>query len=204
MSSSPGIEAIAERSELVRAALETAREAHAGQIRNGSGGMPYIDHPVAVAEAARRARLPRRGAGGGPAARRGRGERHRGRRDPRPLRRAGRRPGRGATDAEEIQPYEQRKDAHRAGVEKAGPDALAIYAADKLANIRALRRVYASEGEAVGDESKAPLDVKITVWEADLDMLAREAPDLPFLGELAAQLAGLRADRAAAAQAPAP
>ena len=49
-----------------------------------------------------------------------------------------------------------------------------------------------------------PLDVKIAVWEADLAMLAREAPDLAFLGELAAQLAGLRADRAAAAQAPAP
>ena len=27
-----------------------ASEAHAGQIRNGSGGRPYIEHPLAVAE----------------------------------------------------------------------------------------------------------------------------------------------------------
>ena len=50
MSSTSRIDAAAERSELVGEALEMAREAHAGQIRNGSGGMPYIDHPVAVAE----------------------------------------------------------------------------------------------------------------------------------------------------------
>ncbi len=27
-----------------------ARQAHAGQLRNGSGGMPYIQHPLTVAE----------------------------------------------------------------------------------------------------------------------------------------------------------
>jgi (p)ppGpp synthase/HD superfamily hydrolase len=204
MSSSPRIEAIADRSELVRGALEGAREAHASQIRNGSGGMPYIDHPVTVAEMLAAHGFPDEVLAaallhdvveesdmevGEISARFGE-----------PVAALV-----GAlTDAEEIQPYERRKDAHRAAVEKAGPDALAIYAADKLANIRALRRVYAGEGEAVGDQLKAPLDVKIAVWEADLDMLAREAPDLPFLGELAAQLAGLRADRMAAAQAPAP
>src|SRR6478672_2360566 len=48
--SSPGIEAATGRSPLVREALEVARKAHAGQIRNASGGRPYIDHPVAVAE----------------------------------------------------------------------------------------------------------------------------------------------------------
>ena len=34
----------------MRAALATATEAHAGQIRNGAGGIPYIEHPIAVAE----------------------------------------------------------------------------------------------------------------------------------------------------------
>ena len=63
------------------------------------------------------------------------------------------------TDEEAIEPYERRKDGHRRQVEDAGADALAIYAADKLANIRALRRVYAERGEAVGEELKAPLDV---------------------------------------------
>jgi (p)ppGpp synthase/HD superfamily hydrolase len=102
------------------------------------------------------------------------------------------------TDAEEIEDYARRKEAHRARVEAAGPDALAIYAADKLANIRTLRRVYAEQGEAVGAELKAPLGVKIAVWESDDDLLRRAAPELPFLPELEGQLAGLRADRAAA------
>ena len=50
MPSPPRIEAAANRSELVRDALDTARDAHAGQIRNGSGGASYIEHPLAVAE----------------------------------------------------------------------------------------------------------------------------------------------------------
>ena len=50
MPSLPGIEAAAERSGAGPRRAGVAREAHAGQIRNGSGGMPYIDHPVAVAE----------------------------------------------------------------------------------------------------------------------------------------------------------
>lgn len=198
MSSSARIEAVADRSELVRGALEAAREAHAGQIRNGSGGMPYIEHPVAVADL-----LAEHGFGDDVLAAAllhdvveesdaGVGE----------IRARFGEPVGGLVDAltdeEKIQPYELRKDAHRAQVEEAGPDALAIYAADKLANIRALRRVYASEGETIGDQLKAPLDVKVAVWEADLDLLGREAPDLPFLKELGDQLAGLRADRAAA------
>ena len=52
-------------------------------------------------------------------------------------------------------------------------------------------------------ELKAPLDVKVAVWEADLELLGARAPELPFLTELEAQLAGLRADRSAA-QASAP
>ena len=54
MSPAERIEAAAQRSPLVRAALEKARDAHAGQIRNGSGGMPYVEHPIAVAAGATR------------------------------------------------------------------------------------------------------------------------------------------------------
>jgi (p)ppGpp synthase/HD superfamily hydrolase len=200
MSLSPRIEAAADRSELVRGALEAASEAHAGQIRNGSGGRPYIEHPIAVAVLLAEHGYPDevlaaallhdvveesetevgeiRARFGEPVG--GLVE--------------------ALTDEEEIQPYERRKDVHRAQVEEAGPDALAIYAADKLANIRALRRVYASEGEVLGEELKAPLDVKVAVWEADLTLLAREVPDIPFRSELEAQLAGLRADRVVVAE----
>jgi (p)ppGpp synthase/HD superfamily hydrolase len=203
MPSSSGIEAAAERSDLIREALDMAQSAHAGQIRNGSGGMPYIEHPVAVAEL-----LAAHGFAdevlaaallhdvvedsaisvdevserfGEPVA--GLVE--------------------ALTDDETIDPYERRKDEHRRRVAEAGPDALAIYAADKLTNVHALRRAYASQGEEVGEEFKVPLDVKVAVWEADLDLLRDATPDLPFLSDLGNQLAGLRADRAPAAQAPA-
>lgn len=175
-----------------------ARQAHAGQLRNGSGGLPYIEHPLTVAELLA-----------------GQGCRE-------TVLAAGLlhdvveesdveveqirlRFGDGVaelvaalTDAEEIESYERRKDVHRADVEAAGDEALTIYAADKLANIRALRRVYADEGEAVGAELKAPLDVKVAVWEADLDLLSRRDPALPFLAELEAELSGLKVDRRAA------
>ena len=202
-SPSPRIEAVANRSGLVRDALEAARDAHAGQIRNGSGGAPYIEHPLAVADllaehgfadevlaAALLHDVVEESDTG--------------------VSQIGARFGEpvaalvdALTDAEEIEDYERRKDAHRAQVEAAGSDALAIYAADKLTNIRALRRVYAEEGETVGEELKAPLGVKIAVWESDVDLLRRTAPGLPYLTELEGQLAGLRADRATAAGTPA-
>jgi (p)ppGpp synthase/HD superfamily hydrolase len=193
---SPTIEAAAAESELIRKALEMADCAHAGQTRNGSGGMAYIHHPVAVAEL-----LAENGFGeqtvaaallhdvvedseasiediaerfGEPVA------------------------GLVAalTEDESIEPFERRKDDHRRHVEEVGGDALAIYAADKLSNIRVLRRALASEGESAGEEFEAPLDVKEGVWEADLAMLRRQAPDLPFVDDLATELAKLGGTRA--------
>jgi (p)ppGpp synthase/HD superfamily hydrolase len=204
MPSSSGIEAAAERSDLIREALDTARNAHAGQIRNGSGGMPYIEHPVAVAEllaghgfadevlaAALLHDVVEDSAISVEEVRERFGE-----------------PVAGLvetlTDDETIDPYERRKDEHRRQVAEAGPDALAIYAADKLTNVLALRRAYASQGEEVGEEFKVPLDVKVAVWEADLEMLRDTLPDLLFLDDLEAELAGLQEERTSAAPAPPP
>jgi (p)ppGpp synthase/HD superfamily hydrolase len=200
---SPTIEAAAAESELIGKALEMAERAHAGQTRNGSGGMAYIHHPVAVAEL-----LAAHGcdestvaaallhdvvedseasidditaAFGQPVA---------------DLVAA-------LTEDESIEPFERRKEAHRRHVEEVGGDALAIYAADKLSNIRVLRRALASEGESAGEEFEAPLDVKERVWADDLEMLRREAPDLPFVDALAEELAKLRETRATASPNPA-
>ncbi len=203
MSAPPRIDAAAERSQLVRDALDAARDAHAGQIRNGSGGMPYIEHPLAVADL-----LAEHGFADEVLAaallhdvveESDTGVAEIGSRFGEPI---------GSlvealTDEEEIEDYGRRKEVHRARVEAAGPDALAIYAADKLANVRALRRVYATEGEAVGAQLKAPLDVKVAVWEADVELLRRTSPELAYLSELEGQLAGLKAERAAAAGTPA-
>jgi (p)ppGpp synthase/HD superfamily hydrolase len=190
------IEAAAAESELIGGALEMAEAAHSGQTRRGSGGMAYIHHPVAVAEllAGQGFSEPAVAAAllhdvvedseasiadvearfGAPVAR---------------LVAA-------LTEDESIEPFEARKDAHRGHVVTVGGDALAIYAADKLSNVRVLRRSLASEGESAGEEFEVPLDVKERVWAADLAMLRREAPELPFVDDLAGELAKLREARA--------
>jgi len=191
------IEAAAERSPLVRSALEQARAGHAGQVRNGSGGMPYIEHPVTVA-----ARLDEYGYreevlaaallhdvvedsetsleelrekfGNEVAGYVG-----------------------ALTDDEAIESYRERKAEHRERVAAAPPEAHAIYAADKLTNTITLRAAYNEEGDAVREEFKVPLELKLEVWEADLALLREKAPELPFLDPLEEELSGLRSQLAA-------
>jgi (p)ppGpp synthase/HD superfamily hydrolase len=193
VSPSERIEAAAERSPLVRAALERERADHAGQVRNGSGGMPYAEHPIAVA-----AMLDEQG--------------HRDEvlaaallhdvvedsgttlDDLRELFGEEVAGIVGAlTDDESIESYRERKAEHRERVGVAGAEALAIYAADKLTNTRTLRGTYEAEGDAVRDEFKAPLELKTEIWEADLELLREKAPELPFLDDLEAELSRLRA-----------
>jgi (p)ppGpp synthase/HD superfamily hydrolase len=196
---SPPLAAAIDRSALVADALALAREVHAGQIRNGSGGMPYIEHPQAVA-----ALLAEHGFGDEVLAaallhdvvedsettveelRERFGEPVAGLVDT-------------LSDDESIEDYRERKDEHRGRVAAADGDAFAIYGADKLTNVAMLRRTYAEQGEAIGNEFNVPLDLKLEVWDADRELLSREAPDLPFLGELESELSRFRADRAAAA-----
>lgn len=187
------IEAAAERSPLVHAALEKARADHAGQTRNGSGGMPYVEHPITVA-----ALLDEHGYGeevlaaallhdviedsetdldeirelfGGEVA------------------------GMvGAlTDDESIEPYRERKAEHRERVAAATGGAHAIYGADKLTNVKTLRAAYEDEGDAVREEFKVPIELKTEIWEADLALLREKAPEVPFLDELEAELSRFRA-----------
>lgn len=199
---SPTIEAAAAESELIRRALETAEHAHSGQTRSGSGGMAYIHHPVAVAEL-----LAGHGFGEETVAA---ALLHDVVEDSETsVKEISERFGQPIaglvevlTDDETIDPYERRKDEHRRHVEEAGGDALAIYAADKLSNVRVLRRALAKEGESAGEEFKAPLETKEKIWTDDLAMLRREAPELPFVDELGRELEELRRTRASSAPAP--
>jgi guanosine-3',5'-bis(diphosphate) 3'-pyrophosphohydrolase len=197
------IEAAAQRSPLVRAALEKARSAHAGQIRNGSGGMPYVEHPMAVA-----ARLDEHGYGeevlaaallhdvvedSGTTLDEIRAEF-----------------GEGVagmvgalTDDEALDSYRERKAEHRERVAAAAGEALAIYGSDKLTNVKALREAYEAEGDAVREEFKVPVELKTEIWEADRDLLREKAPKLPFLDELDEELSRFRARLEAPAPPPA-
>jgi (p)ppGpp synthase/HD superfamily hydrolase len=193
---SPDIETAAAESELIRDALELAERAHAGQTRSGSGGMAYIHHPVAVAEL-----LAEQGYGEETLAAAllhdvvedsDTGvEEIEARFGPTIARLV-----ETMTDDESVDPYERRKQEHRLRVEAAGGDALAIYAADKLSNVRVLRRAYANEGESAGEEFKAPLDVKEAIWRADLEMLRSQAVVPDFVEDLARELTQLREARA--------
>lgn len=202
MSPAERIEAAAERSPLVRAALEKARAAHAGQVRNGSGGMPYVEHPVTVAARLEELGYPdevlaaallhdviedsettldelRELFGDEVAGMVG-----------------------ALTDDESIESYRERKAEHRERVAAAAAGAMAIYGSDKLTNVITLRAAYGNEGDAVRAEFKQPLELKTEIWEADLALLREKAPDLPFLDPLAEELSGLRSQLAAPAPEP--
>jgi (p)ppGpp synthase/HD superfamily hydrolase len=100
------------------------------------------------------------------------------------------------TENPAIDDYERRKEAHRAQVEAAGPVAAAVYAADKLSNIRDMRDLYERDGERIAPLFKAPIDVRFRLWLDDAEMVGRVAPDLPYLSDLRVELDSLQALRA--------
>jgi len=195
MSSTPGLDAAAERSEQVRDARELARKAHLGQLRRGSDGRPYIEHPEAVAEL-----LIKQDFGDDVVAAAllhdvvEKSETEAGE----VRERFGDRVAdlvEALTEDEGIPVYEDRKEEHRWRVAKAGPDALAIFAADKLTNVMMLREAYALIEEGVSDELAVSLDLKIFVWENDLEMLFNRCDEMPLTAELADEMIGLWGDR---------
>jgi (p)ppGpp synthase/HD superfamily hydrolase len=192
------IDAAAARSELIARALAKATAAHAGQIRSGSGGLPYIEHPRMVAATLAARDYPEetlaaallhdvvedsdttveelRADFGDTVA---------------DLVAA-------LSDDESIEEYRARKDEHRARIAAVDGDALAIYAADKTTNMTTLHAAIEAEGMRVADEYDVPLRLKLEVWEADAAMLRHEEPGLSLLGPLDAAISALSADLRAA------
>lgn len=183
------------RGELLRDAWELAVEAHADQAR-ASDDSPYVHHPAEVAEL-----LVAEGLG-----------------DDELLAAAllhdvvedsdvaqeeirarfGEEVARlveAMTEDEGIEPYEERKLAHRRQVEAAGPRVAAIYAADKLAKLREMRSLYAAVGERASERFKAPVDVRVRLWRGDVEMAARVAPGLKLARELRAELDAFEVQR---------
>ena len=196
------IDAAAARSPLIARALAKATEAHAGQVRNGSGGLPYIEHPRMVA-----ATLAIRGY---PETTLAAALLHDVIEDS-DATVAELRADFGDTvaelvaalsDDESIEDYRARKDEHRGRVAAVDGDALAIYAADKLTNMTTLGGAIEDEGMEVADEFEVPLELKLEVWEADAAMVRREAPGLDLLDPLDAAISRLSADLGAASPRP--
>ena len=192
------IDAAAARSELIARALAKATVAHAGQTRNGSGGLPYLEHPRMVAATLAGHGYPDevlaaallhdvvedsdttvdelRAEFGDAVA---------------DLVAA-------LSDDESIESYRDRKDEHRGRVAAVDGDALAIYAADKLTNMTTLDAAIKAEGMRVADEYDVPIGLKLEVWEADAAMLRHEAPELALLEPLDTAISLLGADLRAA------
>jgi hypothetical protein len=93
------------------------------------------------------------------------------------------------TEDPRIEEYEQRKAALRKQVADAGPDAAAVYAADKVVKARELRAEASHSARAL-DEPE--LRRRLDHYEASLEMLATVGEELPLVRQLAFELWALR------------
>jgi guanosine-3',5'-bis(diphosphate) 3'-pyrophosphohydrolase len=196
------IDSRSERSALVRGALSVARRSHAGQFRQtGCDEIAFIDHLLAVGELLAEQNYPDEVLAAGllhdvaehaevePGSLRGR---------------FGDRVGElveALTEDAAILDYEERKKEHRGRIAAAGPDAQAIFAADKTTNVAVLREAYEILGEAVDEDLPVSLDAKILVWEFDLEMLFSHSPGTPLVERFAEEMVGLWGQRADGEQA---
>jgi (p)ppGpp synthase/HD superfamily hydrolase len=100
------------------------------------------------------------------------------------------------SEDERIADYAERKAALRAQVAAAGPDALLLFAADKISKVRELR-LAAKLGAGVDGAAVR----KLAHYERSLDLLRELAPDAPLVHRLADELDQLGADLSTTARA---
>lgn len=185
------VEAAAERSELIGRALDTAREQHRGAVRDIGDEVPFIDHPLAVAEllaedgqddeliAAGLLHDTLEYTGLGLDALR---------------ERFGMKVAMivcALSEDFEILDYEERKREVRERVEATGIEAQRVFAADKIANVIETRDEYALHQEDVDLGQSVDLDDQILVWEYDMEMLMRAGEEEPLFKRLPEELLGL-------------
>jgi len=74
-----------------------------------------------------------------------------------------------------IRTYARRKAALRAQVAKAGPEALMVFAADKISKVREYR---------LGAAAKRPSQRRVTHYRRCLELLERALPESPLVVQL--------------------
>jgi guanosine-3',5'-bis(diphosphate) 3'-pyrophosphohydrolase len=194
----PGVEMRARRDALVRDALGLAREVHEGELREVGDDVPFVHHPLAVAELLdAECDDPTLVAAG-------------------LLHDALEYTDLGLVEIRErfgvdvaaivfalsedmeIDDLEERRRDLRERVVEAGRPAQRVFAADKIANVMAVREAYAELGEDVGYSMPVDLDRQILLWEHDMERLMDVDESAPLVERLADELIGLWAQRAAA------
>jgi len=179
---------------LAGAALELAREAHAGQRRKQSGE-PFVEHPITVvallSEQANHGETVLAAAYLHDVVEKTGVE----------LDQIHERFGDDVaalvavlTEDHDLPSYEQRKRALRDQVIEAGRPATVIYAADRVANLRDWTRLPPERRDAVAAALGTTLAERMQLWEEDLAELSAADPELPFLGPIEIELRRLRAE----------
>jgi (p)ppGpp synthase/HD superfamily hydrolase len=95
------------------------------------------------------------------------------------------------TEDPAVEPYEERKAALRRQIAAYGPDASAVYAADKVAKVRELR-AEATSDPALLDAVANGRHPKLDHYVASLAMLERVDPQHPLVRQLRFELEALR------------
>jgi (p)ppGpp synthase/HD superfamily hydrolase len=96
------------------------------------------------------------------------------------------------TEDPAIADFAQRKRALREQIARHGPDATAVYAADKVAKVRELRS-RAARGEDVLQPANRAAHEKLEHYRHSLQMLEQITPEHPLVGQLRFELEILRA-----------
>jgi HD domain len=188
MSPSERVEGAARRSEPVRKALDLARHLHAGEFRELGAGVAFIEHPLAVADLLAEQDMADWVVAAGllhdtieysdvEA-----GElRWRFGTDVAAIVQA-------VTEDVGIVDREQRREEVRARVVATGGEAQRVFAAEKVANVIAVREAYELRGEGVADDMALGLDDQIITWEDDMGVLFEAEEGVPLFDRLAEEL----------------
>jgi (p)ppGpp synthase/HD superfamily hydrolase len=91
-----------------------------------------------------------------------------------------------------VEGYAERKRALRAQALDASRDAVIIYTADRLANVRDWRVLGAEERDSASERLGTTFSERLDLWAEDLEALTELDAELPFLAELEIELRALR------------
>jgi (p)ppGpp synthase/HD superfamily hydrolase len=181
----------AQTTAAVDAALEFAREAHAGQHRKQNGA-PYIEHPIAVTEMLAAAGFEEDiliaaylhdvvektntaptevEARFGPAVTA---------------------VVAALTEDEHISSYAERKRGLRDKALSSGRAAVVVYSADRLANMRDWHALDDERRTEAAGQLGTTFEERMTLWQEDLEALTALEPEPPLLAEIEIELRALR------------
>jgi (p)ppGpp synthase/HD superfamily hydrolase len=99
------------------------------------------------------------------------------------------------TEDKAIVSFDERKAALREQVREAGSRAITVFAADKLSDIRGLRRGIARSRGGIEARMGTTVGAMAAHYRESVAMIEAGEPDSQFLAALQAELAGLATDR---------